>query len=187
MSEHLGVEENKIERQLQRIEHDLQQLKVEYERYFLGQTPREPGPLRLSVKKQLLSGSQTPIRNTAARFKFNALRDRFQVFVRQWDKTQREIEAGTYTRHLFKAQMRAPQPKPKSFPSPAGSIDLFSQYQAALRSCGQSPETLNAAQFKTALAQYENKLRGQYGDAEIQFEIVINQGRAKLKAKRITG
>ena len=186
MSEHLGVEENRIERLLQRIEHDLQQLKVEYERYFLGQTPREPGPLRLSVKRQLLNGSQTPIRNTAARFKFNALRDRFQVFARQWDKTQREIEAGTYTRHLFKAQMRAPKHKPETLLSPADSIDLFSQYQDALQSCGQNLDSLSATQFKSALAQYEDRLRTKYGDAEIEFEIVIKQGRAKLKAKRVT-
>ena len=95
-----------MEEELRLLENKLKQLKLDYEQYFLGSRPREPQQLRREIQKAIAIHSQVPIRNTALRFRFNAINSRYQAFKRQWDQTLRQIEAGTYQRHVFKADLR---------------------------------------------------------------------------------
>jgi hypothetical protein len=87
------------------LEVRLTQLKLEYEKYFLGTRPTEPAQQRSEVQKTVLKFSNMRITNTAQRFKFNSLNGRYQAFKRQWDNILRQIEAGTYKRHVFKADL----------------------------------------------------------------------------------
>ncbi len=82
-----------IDEELQVLENKTKQLKLEYEQYFLGTRPREPAQLRAEVQKIIFRHSNQPIKNTAARFRFNSMNSRFQAFKRQWDLTLRQIEA----------------------------------------------------------------------------------------------
>ena len=102
----LDPTQSKISEELKGLEASLQHLKLEYERYFLGQRPGEPARERAELARRLLRPGSEPIRNTASRFALNGLKDRFQTFSRKWDRTQGEIEAGTYTRHRFRARSR---------------------------------------------------------------------------------
>ena len=99
------------------FERKLGMLRRDYEYYFLGTRPREPVVLRSEVFKLVAYLSNTPIPNTALRFKFSSLCSRYQAFKRQWDEILRKIEAGTYERHRFKARLHAQAPPA----SPAGS------------------------------------------------------------------
>ena len=50
-------------------------------------------------------------RNTALRFKFNMLQQRYNTFTMYWLRICRQIEDGTYQRHLNKAKARAESEK----------------------------------------------------------------------------
>ena len=94
------------EEDLKLLEVRLTQLKLEYEKYFLGSRPTEPSQARSEMQQTVIRLSNMRITNTAQRFKFNSLNGRFQAFKRQWDNVLRQIDAGTYKRHLFKADLR---------------------------------------------------------------------------------
>lgn len=174
-----------LDEDLQVLDHKLRQLKVDYEHYFLGRQPREPISLRADVQKQFMRFSGVPIRNTAARFRFNSLNARFQAMKRQWDATLRQIENGTYKRHVFKAKLHE-----QSGPAPQKAGDkreeqlstLFETYRDAARECGQNVDNLTPASLQAALARQEASVREKLGCKEVEFRVVVSGGKAKLKA-----
>ena len=175
-----------IEAQLQTLDLKIGQLKREYEQYFLGTRPREPGPLRADVQKLVVALINTPFSNTGLRFKFSSLCSRYQALRRQWDETLRKIEAGTYERHRFKAGLRE-RPAPPSAPTPTGkgSPDLFRAYVDARLGCGQEVKALSRAALDRVVAEHRAKLQAKFGaDARFRFEVSVEHGRARLKAVR---
>ncbi len=174
-----------LEEELQVLDHKLKQLKLDYEHYFLGRQPREPLNLRAEVQKQFLRYSGEPIRNTATRFRFNSLNSRFQALKRQWDVILRQIDAGTYKRHLFKAKLGEARAMPGSAPAgerPDRLGSLFDAYRDAARSCGQNVEGLTADRLKAAIARQEADLRNRLGCEKVDFRVVVRDGKVKLKA-----
>ena len=129
--------------ELDQLDIKIGQLKNEYEQYFLGTRPREPLQSRAAVDKIIARRMSSPSQNTAERFKFSSLCQRLQVHKRQWTETLRKIEAGTYTRHRFKANLheqergRGPS-SPKPGAPTQNAPDLFAAYIEAAKSCGSS-------------------------------------------------
>ena len=170
------------------LENKINQLKNEYEQYFLGSRPREPLQLRAAVDKMIAQRLSSPSQNTAERFKFSSLCQRVQTFKRQWAEILRKIEAGTYTRHVFKAKLHST--------GDAGSgrgaardtgadqaSDLFACYVEAARSCGQDVSKLTRKQLDSVVARQGAALREKLGCEQIDFHVVVRDGKVKLKAK----
>ncbi|MEE8475236.1 MAG: hypothetical protein V3T01_07800, partial [Myxococcota bacterium] len=88
-----------MEEDLQILETKVNQLKMAYDRYFLGSRPREPINDRSEVERSIVIFSNTAIQNTAMRFKFTSINSRYQAHKRQWNEVLRKIEQGTYERH----------------------------------------------------------------------------------------
>jgi hypothetical protein len=172
-----------VEEDLKLLDVKLKQLKLEYEQYFLGNRPRPPGPLRGEVQKLFAYYSNVPIPRTSLRFRFNTLQARFFSFRRQWEATMRKIEEGTYERHLFKAKLhegerRASAPRPGK---PAAG-DLFQDYVEARRNCGQDTGGFDRRKLDEVLEAQRHKIREQHGCRDVRFRVVVEEGRAKLKA-----
>jgi hypothetical protein len=180
-----------IDEDLQILDAKLNQLKLGYDQYFLGSRPREPALLHREVSKQVLIYSNTPIQNTAMRFKFNSICSRFHAFKRQWDEILRKIEQGTYERHRFKAKIHeqaAQSPPPaagKKKAEKAKPGDIFDDYLAARRSCGQEVKHLTPEKLQNVIRRQEKALREKHGDARFRFRVVVEDGKAKLKASRV--
>ncbi len=179
-----------IEEDLKILETKVNQLKIAYERYFLGTRPREPVTDRSEVEKSIIFFSNTPIGNTAMRFRFSSINSRYQAHKRQWNEILRKIEQGTYSRHRFKADLHEPQAPTaaaeKSQPAgaPADSTELYNSYIDARRSCGQTVNNLSPERLRATLAKQETALRQRFGNGEIRFRVVVEDGKAKLKASR---
>ena len=194
--------------ELKLLEVKLNQLKLDYEKYFIGTRPTEPAQLRSEIQKTIIKWSNTRITNSALRFKFNSLNGRYQAFKRQWDTVLRQIEAGTYKRHIFKANLhdrergvvddapelgavgRAGNPTaaradatgaPQAGSGAAGN-DLFDAYRAAMKSAGQDTSGLSRAKLEAALAKQEAAVKKQLGCAKVAFTVVVQDGKVKLKA-----
>lgn len=173
------------------LEIKVKQLKLEYEQYFSGSRPREPQILRSEVQKAVFRHSNEPIKNTAHRFRFNSINQRFQAFKRQWDTTLRQIDAGTYKRHVFKADLHdrergvgvGPEKvAPASGGSAAGSGDLFEAYRDARMACGQSVSGLTPKKLQAVIAKQEQAVRQKLGCEKVNFRVVVESGKVKLKA-----
>jgi hypothetical protein len=186
--------------ELKLLEIKLNQLKLDYEKYFLGTRPTEPVQMRSEVQKTVIRWSNTRITNSALRFKFNSLNGRYQAFKRQWDTVLRQIEAGTYKRHVFKANLHDRE-RPQSHEGGAlggptvptavdadsksgsgGSADLFESYRAAMQAAGQDTSSLSRAKLESVLAKQEAALKKQLGCAKVSFKVVVQDGKVKLKA-----
>jgi len=177
-----------IEDALRELDRKVKQLKLDYERYFLGTRPREPVLLRGEVDKAIVILSSTAIQNTALRFRYNSICSRYHAQKRQWTETVRKIEQGTYERHVFKANLRdreRGQAQPQSA-APPSDADLFSEYRDARLACGQGVEKLSREKLDSMLARQEKALKERFGDdARFRFRVVVEDGKAKVKAARI--
>jgi hypothetical protein len=189
-----------VEEDLDLLERRLNALRLDYERYFLGTRPREPVMARAEVQKAVLTYSNQSIQNTAQRFKFNSLNSRYQAFKRQWDNILRQMEAGTYKRDIFKANMRerqAAEAREDAAANPAkgrkakagGGIPpvgageaLFDRYVSAAEACGQKISGLTPAKLQAAIDKQSSAMREKLGGRDVNFRVVVEGGRVKLKA-----
>jgi hypothetical protein len=181
-----------IDEDLQVVDAKLKQLRLDYEQYFLGSRPRPPAVLRGEVQKMVSYYSNVPIQNTALRFKFNNLRARFFSFRRHWDETLRKIEEGSYERHVFKADLRDRERGKRRAPGRSAAKpeadagpDLFRDYVSARERCGQGAKGLSPEQFSKLLRSQESAIRDKYGCQSVRFRVVVEDGRAKLKASPV--
>jgi hypothetical protein len=177
-----------IDEDLELLEAKMKVLKLCYEQYFLGNRPREPQVERAEVQKIVAYWSNLPIRNTAARFRFNTLCARYFTFRRQWDEKCRQIESGTFAPHLFKARLheadRGLVPSARPAPTPSGD-DLFEAYVEARRACGEDVSGLSRQKLDLLLARQEAAIKSKYGCAAVKFRVVVENGRTKLKAQPV--
>ena len=171
------------EEELRDLDRKVKQLKLDYERYFLGTRPREPAQLRSEVEKMIVVFGSTAIQNTGLRFKFNSICSRYQAFKRQWNETVRKMEQGTYTRHRFKADLH--EREREGSPDAPEAGELFAEYRDARLACGQGVKNLSPQKLEQLLDRQRATLRKRYGDAEFRFRVVVEDGKAKVKARRV--
>src|SRR5262249_44564563 len=50
--------------------------------------------------------AQQHIRNTGQRFRFHSLQQKWNIYITLWNRTMREIEAGTYRRDVLRVQRK---------------------------------------------------------------------------------
>jgi hypothetical protein len=173
--------------ELEILSRKLMSLKLAYDQYFLGSRPREPVLLAGEVNKLVVVYSNQAIKNTAMRFKFNSIVSRYQAFKRQWTDTLRRIEAGTYSRHQFKAKLHEHPAQPAEPAAPRPTQDrneIFEAFVEARQACGQSVADLTASKLDRLLDKQERELRKRFGDSQVRFKVVVENGRAKLTASR---
>lgn len=171
---------------LQTMDVKLKMLRAEYEQYFLGTRNREPSMLRQEVQKMFSIYANRSIQNTGYRFKFGNLRSRYFAFRRHWDATMRKIEDGTYERHVFKANMRVRDSAPARKPSVTAGSDrdeLYESYIAARQACGQDVGKMTPKALSDLLRKQESAIRSKLGCENVQFRVVVEDGKAKLKAR----
>ena len=89
---------------LEELETRLERLRALYEQYFLGFEKIEPAVARKDVDRRIYVLRREKIRNTGKRFKLQTIIQRYNTFQQYWQRICREIENGTYKRHLLKAQ-----------------------------------------------------------------------------------
>ena len=72
---------------LKELENKVERLKVLYEQYFMGIEKMEPQVARKEVTRTMLGLQQQYIRNTALRFKFNTMLQKWQLYMTYWNRT----------------------------------------------------------------------------------------------------
>ena len=173
---------------LEVLSRKLMSLKLAYDQYFLGSRPREPLMEAEEVRKLVVIYSNEAIKNTALRFKFNSIVSRYQAFKRQRTDVLRKIESGTYERHQFKAKLheRVAEPPPKSAARPEQHRrEVYEALVEARQACGQGVDGLTPAKLNEILDRQERELSKRYGDSQVRFKVVVENGRAKLTASRV--
>ena len=95
-----------IERELNDLETRIDRLRALYEQYFLGIEKMEPSIPRRDAERKIQFLRKEQVRNTAQRFKFQMLIQRYNTMQQHWARVTREIENGTYRRDVMRAAAR---------------------------------------------------------------------------------
>lgn len=106
---------------LDELESGIEQLRVAYDKYFTGVDRIAPQKLHDKIQRLLRRCEATRPRQTGLRFRLNSLRARFVTYRHYWTRVTKQIENGTYRRHLQRAQRRQRAREPE--PAPTGTVE----------------------------------------------------------------
>jgi hypothetical protein len=123
-----------IEKELNDLERGITSLRIEYERYFGGETKRPPVPARRALEATVRRLENTEIEKAAERFRLQTLQSRYTAFRELWDKRMQAREEGRTgpARHPVPAALPAPgaSAAPKKA-APAAGLDVAALLAAA--------------------------------------------------------
>jgi hypothetical protein len=88
------------------LETRVDRLRALYENYFRGYEKLEPGVARKDVERRVYGLRKELPRNTALRFRYHQLYQRYTTLATYWQRTARQIEEGTYRRQLQRINRR---------------------------------------------------------------------------------
>ncbi len=101
-----GPEDQKIMERLREAEILMKEVKNEFELYFLQQVRRTPDRRATELKRMFLDLDSARSTNTQIRFKKNSLKATYGSLTRYWHRVLKQIEEGTYRRHIDMADRR---------------------------------------------------------------------------------
>ena len=113
----MAEQQSPVEKQIGELEIAVDRLRSLYEQYFMGIERIEPMVPRKDVDRRIYTMRKEQIRNTALRFRFQMILQRYNTYQTHWQRICREIENGTFKRHLARAKQRfgssIPPPRPQ--------------------------------------------------------------------------
>lgn len=98
------VEREVLEARLEDLERKLDRLRGLYESFFMGIERAPPNVPRRELNRLVIETQQIMITNASLRFRFQSILQRWVLFTTYWNRTLREMEAGTYRRDVARAQ-----------------------------------------------------------------------------------
>ena len=145
------------------------------------------------MQKVIVKYANEPLRKTHQKFRFNQLNSKYQIHRQQWGRTMRQIEAGTYKGHLFKAKLHerargvldeTPNPfKPDAPPKAAGPMEkLFDAFVAARKRAGDAGPAPDRAKLSEIVKKQTAALKQKHPGAKVKFRVAIEGNKAKLVA-----
>ncbi len=155
------MEAGEIEKYVGDLEIAVDRLRSLYEQYFMGIEKLEPTVPRKDVDRRIQTLRKEQIRNTAQRFRFQMILQKYNTYQTHWMRICREIENGTYKRHLLKA------------------LNRFGDGRASRASVPPEPARVALAQpgkpavsLETELAELDEEFAPmlELSDDELQFE-----------------
>jgi hypothetical protein len=98
-----------IESRLVEMEQKIERLRSMYESFFMGMVRVPPDTARHEMNRMMLEMQQVPISNSSLRFRFQSLSQKWVMQITYWNRTMREIEAGTFHRDVARTQRHLAQ------------------------------------------------------------------------------
>ena len=83
-----------FDREMVVLENEIRRLEAEFNMFFAGRLPRPPWETRARVAALVKKTDNSYIRNTADRFRFESLQNRFQKFIELWERQMTNRELG---------------------------------------------------------------------------------------------
>ena len=187
------------EEDLDRLERDIRQLKIEYEQYFGGGRKRPPTEVEWRIDQVVKRyGDRTAEMGFGQRFRYTNLTQTYAKYREIFHKRLQKHEEGTVERHYGAAakaieaeRAKTKQPALRAMVTcsdparePEKVEQLYDAFRQALESMGQSPNEFAHDKFERFVIQKADELHRQTGSAEIEFAVLVEEGKVRLKARR---
>ena len=83
-----------FDKEMQHLEAEVRRLEAEYNMFFAGRLPRIPWETRTRVEALVKKHDRAFIRNTADRFRFESLQNKYVKFCELWERQLSTMEGG---------------------------------------------------------------------------------------------
>lgn len=187
---------------INQFEADIKALKAEYDQYFMGIIRIPPASKHRLVKRTLAELEKRPINNTTLRFRYQQIKSRLISYQTLWRRTLHQIETGTYRRDKYRLERRmkesgaaaptddeaqAPkgkkQAKGKPKSKPKDRIDsIYDDFIKGRESTGEPTANVSREKLAKFIQSHEETIKKKYGDRQVDFKVVIEGGKTKLRA-----
>ncbi|RPH56689.1 DNA-binding response regulator [bacterium] len=174
---------------IDRLGRDVQQLRVDFERFFNGALPFPPEELRNRVQMQLRQLRNANLSTAVESFRLGDLEARFNSYNELFNRRLRDREEGRHPQ----AAHQAPPPTRSHDPEkgilvgdrvdPEAAEALYCRLASAP---GDSPK-FDLDSFQTYLVKQAAAIRAKTGCSEVQFRLAVEDGKTKLKARPVQG
>lgn len=194
------------EEDMNQLEKDIRQLKIEYEQYFGGGKKRPPTELEwridVTMKRYSDRGSQM---NFAQRFRYSNLAQMYTKYREIFRKRMKQKEEGSVQRHFgaaareienLRKQKQAAESASgtsESFPFAISCQDpdhekkkvedLYAAFRHAKEQAGEETGRLTLEAFQQFVRQKTGDLKKQQSAREVEFIVTVEGKHARLKAR----
>lgn len=178
-----------VRAELQKLEADLESLKVDYEQFFMRLIHIEPTKSLNDIKRKIRMLQKAPFKNSQMQFKLKVLETRFQTYNSYWQRVLREREEGTYHKDIFKADLRERLTKEEAKAQTArgqaskSMKDLFDTYKNALENQTGRAQKVDFGAFQSSLIKRAKDYQKKNGKKKLTFKVVTKNGKVTVQAK----
>jgi hypothetical protein len=176
----------RVQEALDQLARDIQQMRIEFERYFSGGLPIPPEETRNRVQAQLRNLRGVTMNGAADGFRLGSLEAQFNTYNELYNRRLRDREEG---RKAVSRVVVAEKPRY----DPLGGITLGSRIESEAAEAlyrglasGGGEVKFDLDSFQTYLARQVEAIRQKTGCEQVQFRLAEEEGKLKLKAKPVT-
>jgi hypothetical protein len=194
-----------VEEDLNQLEKDIRQLKIEYEQYFGGGKKRPPSELEWRIDNLLKRYSDRGAQmNYGQRFRYSNLTQMYSKFREMFRKRMKQKEEGTVQRHFGAAarEIEAERARQRGATQKSEAIEfpftvcwkdpdheqkkveqLFDAFRDAKLQMGEDTKPLNMEAFQKFVRQKTEQLKKQKDAHEVEYIVTLEGDHARLKAR----
>jgi hypothetical protein len=202
-----------IDEDLNQLEKDVRQLKIEYEQYFGGGRTRPPTEIEWRIELVIKRyGERGANMRFAQRYRYGNIAQTYARYREVFRKRLKKKEEGTVERHFGAAAKKIEAERASkqivvdeaakrssslesgathrvSFSYSGGdredvkTIRLYEAFRDAKKHAGENTEKLSLDSFQTFLQRKTDELRQKNAEANVEFIVSVEEGRVKLKAR----
>ncbi len=181
---------------MQLLDAEIRRLEAEYNMFFAGRLPRLPWETRTKVEALVKKHDRSFIRNTADRFRFETMQNRYAKFCELWERQLSQMEGGRSRRGA------KPPPEPrraeKAEAADAERVvrfssgrdlaadaervkDLYEKLAAVKQAAGEATVPIErvAALVKAQVEKYAAE------GSEVAFRVALKDGKVSLTVKPV--
>ncbi|MEJ2201474.1 MAG: MXAN_5187 C-terminal domain-containing protein [Desulfuromonadaceae bacterium] len=151
-----------------------------YEQYFSGVEKREPAKLRTAMEKRLRRFINRKIIQTDLRFRYQSLAARFFSYSSHWDRILRLMDEGRYVRQRVRTLSSGPE---ENLPPSDPRDQIYQDLLTARTNCNLSGEPPEREKVYRFLETQQEKIRQTFGEREVEFRVVIEDCKPKIKVR----
>lgn len=172
-----------IEQELDIIESTIRELHMSYEKYFMGIERRPPEQGREALGMILRRLSNRHLAQTDLRFRYQMLATRYHNYCANWDRLMKDIEDGKFVRKLQKLNAASGAPARPGVKPATETTAPRNETDRIYEQLSAHGNAVDKQQIAAFLEKQRTALSQKLGGREVEFVVVTEDGKAKIKAR----
>jgi len=181
-----------LEEEIKKLKAEMERLKFEYNQFFAGNRKLPPYKERADFEKKLKELSKRKFLTHGPKYMVETLIASYNSYASLWEKIMREIEEGRYVRgkgwvgknEILKEKIPETVREPVKEEKKVEEEHLSKIYEeyCELKNTLEGRVTIDREKFIRQLKETEKKLKMEKGCKKVEFRVVVEDGKAKIKA-----